>query len=164
MTACLVRVLPTAESVMAGDVYIVYWNNTIVDSAHRVVNAYIGYGSNMTRGPLFNITIHSGDTRYTYLWLDTVNSVIPSTLNLNISLVNATGSTTSKIQIVNGIVLNDASSTVIMQGAGNYVLLEGYFASRTQTTLLRLYIVACSTPTLQVCIILPVIINMSTIE
>jgi len=164
MTACLVRVPPTAERVMAGDVYIVYWNNTIVDSARRVVNAYIGYGSNMTRGPLFNITIYSGDTRYTYLWLDKVNSVIPSTLNLNISLVNATGSTTSKIQIVNGIVLNDASSTIIMQGAGNYVLLEGYFASKTQTALLRLYMVSCSTPTLQVCIILPVTINVSTIE
>jgi hypothetical protein len=67
MTTCLVHTVPSTEVVLGGDTYIVHWRNTSVNTLDMVVHAYIGYGSNLTTGPLFNITIYPGESRYTYI-------------------------------------------------------------------------------------------------
>jgi hypothetical protein len=129
-----------------------------------VVQAYLGYGSNVTTGPLFNITIYPGETRYTYLWLDQTNSAIPSTLYLNLTLVNAAGAASTKIQVHGGLVVSDTTSAIPLSGTGNYVHIEGYFTQPTQSATLRLYIVACTSPTLAVCYVVKVTVYLSTIE
>jgi hypothetical protein len=164
MTACLVHTVPSTEVVLGGDTYIVHWRNTSVNTLDMVVHAYIGYGSNLTTGPLFNITIYPGDTRYTYLWLDQTNSAIPSTLYLNLTLVNATGAASTKIQVHGGLVISDTTSAIPLAGTGNYVHIEGYFTQPMQSATLRLYIVACSSPTLAARYIVKVTVYLSTIE
>jgi hypothetical protein len=118
----------------------------------------------LTTRSLFNITSYPGESRYAYIWLDQANSAIPNTLHLNLALTNATGASSSKIQILNGLVVNDATSTIPLAGTGNYVHIEGYFTQPTQSATLRLYIVACSSPTLVVCYIVKVTVYLSTIE
>jgi hypothetical protein len=130
-----------------------------VNSLDMVVETYIGYGLT-SRGPLFNVTVYPGETRYTYLWLDSARSTIPSTLYLNLTLVNSTGGATTKIQIIEGVVVYDTTSTIPLSGSGNYVLLEGYFTQPQQSATLILYIVACSSPQLGVCAIIKVTVHL----
>ena len=130
-----------------------------VNSLDMVVETYIGYGLT-SRGPLFNVTVYPGETRYTYLWLDSARSTIPSTLYLNLTLVNSTSGATTKIQILEGVVVYDTTSTIPLSGSGNYVLLEGYFTQPPQSATLILYIVACSSPQLGVCTIIKVTVHL----
>jgi hypothetical protein len=160
---CLVTAIPNTDAILGGDTYIFDYRNVSIDTTTNTVTAYIGFGSNRTIGPLFNISIYPGNTRYTYLVLDKTNSVIPSTLNLNISIVNYTNQQTSKIQIINGVVQSSTTSAIALQGSNNYVLIEGYFTTRGQQTTIRLNIVSCSTPDLGVCISIPVTIYLSTV-
>lgn len=161
--ACLVTTIPNTDAILGGDTYIFDYRNVSIDTTTNTVTAYIGFGSNRTIGPLFNISIYPGNTRYTYLVLDKTNSVIPSTLNLNISIVNYANQQTSKIQIINGVVQSSTTSAIVLQGSNNYVLIEGYFTTRGQQTTIRLNIVSCSTPDLGVCISIPVTIYLSTV-
>ena len=164
MTTCLLHTVPSTEVVLGGDTYMVHLRNTSVNTLDMVVQAYLGYGSNVTTGPLFNITIYPGDTRYTYVWLDQTNSAIPNTLYLNLTLVNTAGATSTKIQVHSGLVVSDTTSAIPLSDTGNYVHIEGYFTQPTQTATLRLYTIACSSPTLAVCYIVKVTVYLSTIE
>jgi hypothetical protein len=130
-----------------------------VNSLDMVVETYIGYGLT-SRGPLFNVTIYPGETRYTYLWLDSSRSTIPSTLYLNLTLVNSTSGAATKIQILGGVVVCDTTSIIPLSGSGNYVLLEGYFTQPSQSATLILYVVTCSSPTLGVCTIIKVTVHL----
>uniref|UniRef100_A0A7C4FI52 DUF2341 domain-containing protein n=1 Tax=Ignisphaera aggregans TaxID=334771 RepID=A0A7C4FI52_9CREN len=160
---CLVTSIPTSDATVGGDTYRVTWGPPTVDTASRTVAAYIGYGGNRTVGPLFNISVYPGDTRYTYIELDTASSSIPSTLNLNISIISALGAQSSKVLIVNGVVQSSSTSAVALQGSNNYVLIEGFFTSRGWQATLNLNIVACSTPNLSICVITPVTVYLSTV-
>lgn len=163
---CLVTVVPGSDAVVGGDTYAVVWSVPVVDAVGKTVSATIGYGGNRTAGPLFNVTITlPGETRYTYLVLDWAASLVPSTLNLEISLVNAAGTASSAIEIVNGLLVTDPSTSAIpLSGSGNFVNIAGHFTEPSQVAVLKLYIVACSTPTLSVCTMLPVTVNLSTTE
>jgi hypothetical protein len=160
---CLVTRVPNTDAILGGDTYIFDYKSVSIDTTTNTITAYIGFGSNRTIGPLFNISIYSGNTRYTYLVLDKTNSVIPSTLNLNISIVNYANQQTSKIQVINGVVQNPTTSAIALQGSNNYVLIEGYFTTRGQQATIRLNIVSCSAPDLGICISIPVTIYLSTV-
>jgi hypothetical protein len=162
---CLIYITPSSDVILGGDVYRVLWRTVNVDPVNKHVYAYIGYGSNLTKGALFNISIYPAEIRYTYLKLDITDSTIPNTLNLNISLVNAIGMASSSIQIISGVVVNDTTTIIALQGTENYVLIEGYFTQPTQTAKLKLYIIACSSPTAETCIIITTItLYLNTIE
>ena len=160
---CLRYAVPGSDAVVGGDTYRLSWRHTYVDAGAGVVQAYIGYGSNTTLGPVFNITVYPGNTLYTYLQLDWASSSVPTALNLNISLISTAGASSGKIVIVNGVVVEDSTLPAVpLQGTGNYVLLEGYFTYPLQAATLKLYIVACSTPSLAVCYVTPVTVYLST--
>jgi hypothetical protein len=101
---------------------------------------------------------------YVYLELDTANSDIPGTLNLNISLFNALGTQSNKIRIIDGFVQrSNTLPTIMLYGLNNYVVIEGFFTQPQQTATIRLNIVACSSPTLAVCTITSVTMYLSMV-
>lgn len=161
---CLIGAVPSSDAILGGDIYYVYWRDVYVDPINRDVQLYIGYGLNITIGPVFNISIYPGNTMYVYLELDTANSDIPGTLNLNISLFNALGTQSNKIRIIDGFVQrSNTLPTIMLYGLNNYVVIEGFFTQPQQTATIRLNIVACSSPTLAVCTITSVTMYLSMV-
>jgi hypothetical protein len=155
--SCLATQYPSTEVIRAGDVYNISWKPIYLNPSLLNVTFYIGYGANTTYAPIFNLSVYSGYSVYAYLLLDTSASVINPGLSINISLINSSGAVSGKISISSGAVLSSQTSpAILVAGSSSYVYIEGRYSAPRSSSSLRIYVVACGSPTLAACTYTPV--------
>ena len=160
---CLETRNPVDESIVGGDIYNVTYKYISVDPASRSVVVYVGYGGNTTYASIFNITVYDGYAFYAYLLLDTSSSTIDPGLSVKISLINATGHVSGTIMIYQGVVVSYSTSPLILiTSSGSYVYIEGSYTSLGLSSLLKIYLVTCSTQNQAICLYTPIYISINS--